>query len=209
MSVKVSNLSFQYNPKTTFRFPDMDLAKGSHQLILGQSGKGKTTFLHLLAGILPPSSGKIIIGEQDITNLKSRKLDHFRGRSIGLIFQRSYFVKSLSVKDNLLLAQKLAGKPQDLNRITEVLTHMHMEGKLQKMPSNLSIGEQQRISIARAVINSPELILADEPTSALDDENAKRVAQLLEETASECKANLIVVTHDQRLKDYFKNVIEL
>ncbi|WP_417602293.1 ABC transporter ATP-binding protein [Owenweeksia hongkongensis] len=209
MSVQVSDLSFQYNPKTTFRFPDMDLAKGSHQLILGNSGKGKTTFLHLLAGILSPSSGKIIIGKQDITTLKSRKLDHFRGRNIGLIFQRSYFVKSLTVKDNLLLAQKLAGKPEDLNRITEVLTHMNMQDKLHKMPSNLSIGEQQRISIARAVINSPELILADEPTSALDDENAKRVAQLLEETASDCNANLIVVTHDQRLKDHFKNVIEL
>ena len=209
MSVQVSDLSFQYNPKTTFRFPDMDLAKGSHQLILGNSGKGKTTFLHLLAGILSPSSGKIIIGEQDITTLKSRKLDHFRGKNIGLIFQRSYFVKSLTVKDNLLLAQKLAGKPEDLNRIIEVLTHMNMQDKLHKIPSNLSIGEQQRISIARAVINSPELILADEPTSALDDENAKRVAQLLEETASDCNANLIVVTHDQRLKDHFKNVIEL
>ncbi len=126
MSVQVSDLSFQYNPKTTFRFPDMDLATGSHQLILGNSGKGKTTFLHLLAGILSPSSGKIIIGEQDITTLKSRKLDHFRGRNIGLIFQRSYFVKSLTVKDNLLLAQKLAGKPEDLNRITEVLTRMNM-----------------------------------------------------------------------------------
>ena len=187
----------------------MDLAKGSHQLILGKSGKGKTTFLHLLAGILAPSSGQIIIGAQDITNLKSRKLDHFRGRNIGLIFQRSYFVKSLTVKDNLLLAQKLAGKPEDLDHITKVLTQMNMEDKLHKMPSNLSIGEQQRISIARAVINSPELILADEPTSALDDENAICVAQLLEETANNCQANLIVVTHDQRLKDHFKNVIEL
>lgn len=209
MSVKVSDLSFQYNKNTTFRFPDVQLDKGSHQLILGKSGKGKTTFLHLLAGILSPSSGKIIIGDQDITSLKSRKLDHFRGRNIGLIFQRSYFVKSLTVKDNLLLAQKLAGKPEDMHRITEVLQHMHMEEKLHKLPSNLSIGEQQRISIARAVINSPELILADEPTSALDDENAKRVAILLEETASNCNANLIVVTHDQRLKDNFKNVIEL
>lgn len=209
MSVKVSDLSFQYNKNTTFRFPDVQLDKGSHQLILGKSGKGKTTFLHLLAGILSPSSGKIIIGDQDITSLKSRKLDHFRGRNIGLIFQRFYFVKSLSVKDNLLLAQKLAGKPEDMHRITEVLQHMHMEEKLHKLPSNLSIGEQQRISIARAVINSPELILADEPTSALDDENAKRVAILLEETASNCNANLIVVTHDQRLKDNFKNVIEL
>jgi len=209
MSVQVTDLSFQYNSETRFRFPDIDLPRGSHQLILGKSGKGKTTLLHLLAGITPPLAGHIIIGDTDITRLKKRKLDQHRGKNIGLIFQRSYFVKSLSVKENLLLAQKLAGKKEDLGRIAEVLNAMNMEHKLQAMPTTLSIGEQQRISIARAVINQPQLILADEPTSALDDENALKVARLLETTASSCQANLIVVTHDQRLKDHFKNIIQL
>ena len=209
MSVFSKDLNFQYNHNTTFKFPDMALQDGEHQLILGRSGKGKTTFLHLLAGILTPSSGSIVLNNTDISILSSRKLDRFRGKHIGLIFQRSYFVKSLTVKDNLLLAQKLAGKKEDLNRISEVLNQMDVLDKLRKLPSNLSIGEQQRVSIARAVINEPALILADEPTSALDDINAELVATLLEKTAQSCHANLVVVTHDQRLKDRFKNVLEL
>ena len=139
MSVQVTELKFQYNTNTAFRFPDLNLPKGSHQLLLGGSGKGKTTFLHLLAGILRPSSGSVIIGDTNIATLKSRKIDHFRGKNIGLVFQRSYFVKSLNVKDNLLLAQKLAEKKEDLERIQEVLLYMQMEDKLHEMPTNLSI----------------------------------------------------------------------
>ncbi len=209
MAVATNNLHFQYNGGPSIKFPDLRLPNNEKQLILGQSGKGKTTFLHLLAGILKPSTGNIKLGETDITTLKSRKLDRFRGTNIGLIFQRSYFVKSLSVKDNLLLAQKLAGKKEDLGRIRAVLQQMDVLDKLNKLPSNLSVGEQQRVSIARAVINEPAVILADEPTSALDDFNAERVAQLLENTALSYGANLIVVTHDQRLKKRFKNVMEL
>ncbi len=209
MSVTAKGLLFQYNQSTSFKFPAMELRDGEHQLILGNSGKGKTTFLHLLAGILKPASGIILIDNTDITTLKSRALDRFRGRNIGLIFQRSYFVRSLTVRDNLLLAQKLAGKPEDLQRIREVLNQINMESKIDQWPANLSIGEQQRVSIARAVINEPDLILADEPTSALDDEHAEMVADLLHSTARSCDANLIVVTHDQRLKNRFTKVLEL
>lgn len=209
MAVATSNLHFQYKGSPLLKFPDLHLHNNEKQLILGQSGKGKTTFLHLLAGILKPDSGAIQFGETEITSLKSRQLDRFRGTNIGLIFQRSYFVKSLTVKDNLLLAQKLAGKSEDLGRIRAVLQQMDVLDKLNKLPSNLSVGEQQRVSIARAVINEPAVILADEPTSALDDYNAELVAQLLENTALSYGANLIVVTHDQRLKKRFKNVMEL
>ncbi len=209
MAVATNNLHFQYNDGPLIKFPDLALSNTDKQLILGQSGKGKTTFLHLLAGILKPASGSIKLDDTDITTLRSRALDRFRGTNIGLIFQRSYFVKSLTVKDNLLLAQKLAGKKEDLGRIRAVLQQMDVMDKLNKLPGNLSVGEQQRVSIARAVINEPTVILADEPTSALDDYNAERVAQLLENTALSYGANLIVVTHDQRLKKRFKNVLEL
>lgn len=209
MSVISKDLLFQYNHENSFKFPDMELQKGQHQLILGQSGKGKTTFLHLLAGILKPSSGSILIENTDIAKLGNRAIDRFRGKNIGLIFQRSYFVKALTVKDNLLLAQKLAGRKEDVSQIKTILDQLNILNKIDELPVNLSIGEQQRVSIARAIINEPELILADEPTSALDDVNAEKVASLLEETAASCQATLIVVTHDQRLKNRFENVLEL
>lgn len=209
MSVISKDLLFQYNHENSFKFPDMELQKGQHQLILGQSGKGKTTFLHLLAGILKPSSGSILIENTDIAKLGNRAIDRFRGKNIGLIFQRSYFVKALTVKDNLYLAQKLAGRKEDVSQIKTILDQLNILKKIDELPVNLSIGEQQRVSIARAIINEPELILADEPTSALDDINAEKVASLLEETAAFCQATLIVVTHDQRLKNRFENVLEL
>ena len=209
MPLKTQGLQFQYNEANRFEFPDLHINQGEHQLILGQSGRGKTTFLHLLAGILTPASGSVFVNNTDITSLSSGNLDRFRGKYIGLVFQRSYFVKSLSVKDNLLLSQKLAGKKENLQEIQQVLEELNIPVKLASMPNELSIGEQQRVSIARAVINNPAVILADEPTSALDDENAEKVADLLEGSAENHKANLVVVTHDQRLKNRFKNVLTL
>ncbi len=209
MSLRTQNLHYQYNPETHFRFPDVDLKNGENLLVLGGSGVGKTTWLHLLAGILTSKKGEIQIGETQINQLKNRQLDRFRGKNIGLVFQQSYFVKSLSVKENLLLSQKLAGQKQDALVIQEKLTSVGMEEKSHKLPNELSVGEQQRVSIARAVLNDPLIILADEPTSALDDENAGKTAQLLETSAEKSGANLIIVTHDARLKSRFPNMLQL
>ncbi len=209
MSVETKNLQFQYNSDVAFSFPQIQLEKEENLLIVGQSGKGKTTLLHLLGGLLKPSAGIVRIDTTNLNELSQRKMDKFRGNNIGLIFQRSYFVKSLSVQDNLLLSQILAGRPENKKRIQEVLEQMQVAGKLHSFPSQLSIGEQQRVAIARAVINEPALLLADEPTSALDDDNAHRVVQLLKESSKQCGANLIVVTHDKRLKNEFEKHLEL
>ncbi|MDZ7845755.1 MAG: ABC transporter ATP-binding protein [Owenweeksia sp.] len=209
MALQTSRLHFKYDEANRFDFPDLNLTNRDQQLILGNSGHGKTTLLHLLAGILRPQAGTILINEVNLSELKNRQLDNFRGKNIGLVFQRSHFVKSINVKDNLLLSQKLAGKPEDRQEINRVLEELNISVKLSALPTQLSVGEQQRVSIARAVINKPALILADEPTSALDDENAERVAALLEKSASSQGANLVVVTHDQRLKHRFNKVITL
>lgn len=209
MSLKTSDLHFSYNSATSWVFPDIDISTGENLLILGNSGKGKTTLLHLLSGLLTPGSGKISIGDNDITALKKNKREKFRAKNIGIIFQRSYFVKSLNVQDNLRLAQKLAGNPEDNTKIKQVLSDMGLEDKLLKLPSTLSVGEQQRVSIARAILNDPKVIFADEPTSALDDENAHRVVHLLKQTANRCSANLVVVTHDSRLKKDFSKTLML
>jgi putative ABC transport system ATP-binding protein len=207
--LETSNLEYAYNGGGTLHFPDIRCAGGEHWLLLGQSGSGKTTLLHLLGGLLSPQKGRIIVGDTDITRLLSHELDRFRGKRIGIIFQQSHFVRSLSVSENLILAQQLAGLPADRGRITGLLEHLNVGHKLHARPDRLSVGEQQRVAIARALINRPSIILADEPTSALDDVNCGEVIRLIEREATEVGATLLVVTHDGRLKEKFSNQIHL
>ncbi len=207
--LQTQSLSFAYPGATPFSFPDIDCPTGAHTLIIGESGKGKTTLLHLLAGLLSPSSGRISIEGQDIAQMSTAKLDRFRGQTIGIIFQKSHFVQSLSVGDNLGLAQYLAGLKQDPKRVKAVLDRLNIAHKFGQKTQQLSLGEQQRVAIARALINRPSLILADEPTSSLDDSNCKAVLDLLETEAAHVGASLVIVTHDQRLKDRFSKRVEL
>lgn len=202
-------LIFSYSPSTAFSFPDVGLQSGEQLLVTGESGIGKTTFLHLAAGLLKPESGAITICGLDISALSHKKLDRFRGKNIGIIYQRPHFVKSLNLKENLLLAQLLSGNKQDQNKVKKTLEILGLGDKLHKKTSTLSQGEQQRASIARAVINRPALILADEPTSSLDDKNTEIVAELLREQAQQAEANLIIITHDNRLKSRFQNHLAL
>lgn len=193
----------------TLQFPDIKCQTGDHWLLLGQSGSGKTTLLHLLAGLRTPKSGKIKVNDTVINQLPSRQLDQFRGRNIGVIFQEAHFVRSLTVAENLMLAQKLAGITPSIKAAKEILEHLNIAHKLNARTSQLSIGEQQRVNIARAMINKPTVILADEPTSALDDQNTAQVVDLLRREAKEANATLLIVTHDNRLKTIFDQQIEL
>lgn len=207
--LKTNQLSYSYDKNTTIQFPDINCQKDEHWLLLGQSGTGKTTLLHLLGGLRKTQNGAVTVTGQDLGSLSSSQLDAFRGKNIGIVFQQSHFVASLTVEENLLLAQYLAGVTQDKKRIKTLLSKLNLAHKLNSKPKELSQGEQQRVAIARALVNSPKVILADEPTSALDDENCKEVVELLEAQAREQEAALLIVTHDQRLKDYFTNQIIL
>jgi putative ABC transport system ATP-binding protein len=178
-------------------------------LLLGESGTGKTTLLHLLAGMLRPSTGSVIVDQQDLTRLRKAEADRFRGARIGIVFQTAHFVESLTVEDNLILPQYLSGRTVNRLKAAELLRRMNLHHKLKQSPKALSIGEQQRVAIARALINEPVMVLADEPTSALDDKNARQVIDLLEEQASLTGAALVIVTHDQRLKDRFAQRVTL
>lgn len=202
-------LEFAYNSQLRFSFPDLHCEPGHHLVILGQSGRGKTTLLHLLAGFLLPHAGEVRVGQQEITRLSTAARDHFRGRHIGIVFQRSYFISSLNVMENLLMAQYLAGVTQDKARIQQLLDRLNVGEKASQSPRTLSQGEQQRVAIARAVLNRPQVILADEPTSALDDLNCNEVIHLLEEQAAEAEASLLIVTHDHRVSQAFQHKIEL
>ncbi|WP_302846522.1 ABC transporter ATP-binding protein [Polaribacter sp. Hel1_33_49] len=181
----------------------MDLGKREDFLILGKSGVGKTTFLYLLAGLLKPISGKIIINKIEFNSLTKNKLDEFRGRNIGLVFQKKHPIKSFNVMENLKARLFLVKK------IEILLTQLNIAELKKSNIRKLSEGQLQRLCIALSVIHNPQVILADEPTSSLDDENCKIVIELLKHQAKQTNANLIVITHDQRIKPFFQNSITL
>ena len=206
--IKTKGVEFNYDNQVFFKFQDINLKSSENLLIIGSSGIGKTTLLHLLAGLLESSSGSIKLFEKELSELSSHQLDRFRKNNIGIVFQRPHFVNSLTVKENLELAQYIANK-KDSNRIENILKNLNILNKFDKKTNQLSQGEKQRASIALAIVNSPKLILADEPTSSLDDINCDNVIELLKKQATDFEAQLIVITHDSRLKKHFKNSIEL
>lgn len=207
--LQTDNLTFRYPNGPSLTFPDLRCAAGEHWLLLGPSGSGKTTWLQLLAGLRTPTTGRIVLRDTNLADLRGGALDRFRGREIGIIYQQPPFVRSLSVGDNLALARRLAGLPADADRVHRLLDRLGVSDKARSRPDRLSVGERQRVAIARALVNAPGLILADEPTSALDDANARRVSQLLREVAEAVQAILIIVTHDARLRQEFDRYVEL
>lgn len=207
--ISTKNITFSYNKDQNFIMPDLFCQAGSTLLVTGNSGKGKTTYLHILAGLLKPKSGEIFIDNNEITHLKGSKADKFRGKNIGVVFQKSHFIASLSVLENLEMASWLATGKKHTKRAKELLTKLDILEQAHKQPSQLSVGQQQRVSIARALINEPKVLLADEPTSSLDDKNADNVIELLESLSKEYKAALIIVTHDSRIKAKFTNQITM
>lgn len=207
--ITTSNLSYKYDAQNAFEFPDIHCESGQKLLILGRSGIGKSTLLNLLGGLMPAKSGEIDIAGQKISGMGSAQLDRFRGKNIGIIFQKNHFIESISVLDNLLLTQKLAKAKVSSDDCIAILKELDIQDKAGSRIKNLSEGEKQRVSIARAIINQPKLILADEPTSALDDGNCQKVIDLLDQQAQKIGAALLIVTHDNRLKDIIDHQIVL
>ncbi len=194
-----------YDGGEVLRVDAWQAAQGEQCLMLGPSGSGKTTLLHILAGILRPSAGRAVVAGVDLAAMPAAKLDRFRGAHIGIVLQRLHLVDSLSVIDNLLLAQWLAGTAQDRERAREVLAGLDLADKADAKPHQLSFGQAQRVAVARAVVNRPKLLLADEPTSNLDDARCSQVLELLQAQAKACGATLVIATHDQRVKSRIPN----
>jgi putative ABC transport system ATP-binding protein len=203
------SLSFEYDEFNRFEFPDLQVDYGSDLLILGESGIGKTTLLHLISGLLKPKTGKISIDGTSLSELSDKHLDAFRGANIGIVFQRPHFIHSLTLGENLAMIQYLGKKTADSLQIKGVLESLGILSKINFHTHLLSQGEQQRAAIALAVINQPKLILADEPTAALDDKNCIKVIELLKSQTTRNRASLVIITHDQRLKSEFEKSIVL
>ena len=205
--LKTESLNIDYVERS-LSFPDIDMSNTNQLLIIGQSGRGKTSLLNAIGGLQKPSAGKVWINETDIYQLSSKKLDFFRGRNIGFVFQQPHFITSLDVESNLKFAQYFVGK-KDVMVIHKLLDQVGLLHRKKSRIHELSEGEKQRISIIRAVINSPSIILADEPTSALDDNSCEKILELINSIAVENNAKLIIVTHDQRLKDKYSQKLNL
>jgi putative ABC transport system ATP-binding protein len=202
---ELRDLTHAYNGREVLRVADWRAEQGAHWLVLGPSGSGKTTLLHILAGILRPAAGRATVAGQDLSALAAADLDRFRGRQVGLVLQRLHLIGSLTVMNNLLLAQYLAGLPQDSGRVRETLASLDLGDKGGAYPHELSFGQAQRVAVARATVNRPKVLLADEPTSNLDDARCLQALELLQGQATACNATLVIATHDQRIKARMAN----
>ena len=207
--ISVEGLRHRYGDRQVLALDAWRAAAGEHWLVLGASGSGKTTLLCILGGLLRPTAGRVHMAGQDLARLSGPALDRFRGRHVGFVPQKLHLIANLTVEDNLLLAQYLGGLGQDRPQVREVLGVLGIADRAQARPAELSHGQAQRVAVARAVINRPELILADEPTSNLDDAQCAQALELLESQAAACGATLVVATHDQRVRARFERRIEL
>ena len=207
--LRLTKAVHRYPDGTEVPLPDLRLEAGEELLVLGPSGSGKSTLLHVLAGILTPTSGEYHLADQRMEDLRGHALDRFRGRSIGIVFQRHHLLDVLSVSGNLDLARTMAGRPVDAVWRTKLLEQLDLADKADARISTLSEGQKQRVAIARAVINQPLLLLADEPTASLDDQRAAAVIDLLRSLARETSSMLIISTHDQRVTSQVRDIIRL
>jgi putative ABC transport system ATP-binding protein len=207
--IEVSGLSYTYSGGKKIDFGAFHINRGEHCLLLGESGCGKTTLLHLLGGLLRASTGMIRVNGTDLGPLSETDLDRFRGQHMGFIFQRNHLITALNVEQNLLIAPYLSGGKFQPSRVPEVLGNLNLSQLQTARISTLSQGQAQRVAIARALMNKPQVILADEPTSALDDKNCDAVIDLLMNVAKENQATLVIATHDSRLKSKIKRQIQL
>jgi len=184
---------------------------GEVVLIMGPSGSGKTTLLSMLGGLLKPTSGRIRIGQDEITRLDERRLPKVRLERIGFIFQDFNLLSALTCLENVALVAQLDGRSRGeaRRRAQEILEQLGMGHRLNFLPEKLSGGEKQRVAIARALVNSPDLILADEPTANLDSHHGQETMRLLRNIAKEENRTVIIVSHDQRIKGIADRVLWL
>ena len=205
MLFKILNLEFKSKATSILKEIDLTIGKNKHLLILGSSGCGKTTLINLMTGLLKPSSGEIFFEDKNYSLLSDQELDNLRSENFGLIFQKLHLIRHLNIEQNISLAKS---KSHSLN-INELINDLGLFGRNKQIAKNLSVGESQRVAIARGIANNPKVIFADEPTSALDELNTKKVIELLFTQAKKTYATLIVSSHDYRIKKYFSNILEM
>lgn len=182
--------------------------KGEFVAIIGPSGSGKSTLLHILGGVDVPTKGSVVINQTDISNLDETALAIFRRRQIGLIYQFYNLIPILTVQENLILPLLLDGRKPDEKQISTLVKRLGLENRLDHLPNQLS-GGQRRVSIGRALVNNPALMLADEPTGNLDSENSKEIISLLRQFNKDFNQTVIIITHDEKIANSADRVITI
>ena len=192
---------------------NVQVGEGEYVAIMGPSGCGKSTFLHVAGGMLQPTSGRVVIDEEDITRMSDAERTDLRRRKIGFVFQRFNLFPTLTAEGNLKLAERIysngANGGGDASRRREVLRLLRLEEKMHHKPLELSGGEQQRVAIARAIVNRPAILLADEPTGNLDTENSQIVLDMLRGLNKEFGQTIIMITHNPEAARLTDRVIEM
>jgi ABC-type lipoprotein export system ATPase subunit len=201
----VHDLSKAYGPHRVVEVPAFSLAAGAQVALRGESGSGKTTFLHLIAGILAPDRGRIELAGREVAALGEAARDRLRAEHIGYIFQTFNLLQGHTVLENVELGMAF-GRGVDRAQAEALLRRVGLGDKLGHFPRQLSTGQQQRVAVARALANRPQLVLADEPTGNLDARNSREALALIREVCRENGAALLLVSHDEGVLSQFENV---
>lgn len=215
--IRIEGLSKRYGegPTAVHALKDVNMHVGPGEVVglIGPSGSGKSTLLKCLGAVIDPTSGRMILGDEVIydNGWKVHDLRALRRDKIGFVFQAPYLIPFLDATDNVALLPMLAGMPNAAarSRALELLTALDVQHRAQAMPSELSGGEQQRVSIARGLVNQPPVILADEPTAPLDSVRAMAVVRILNDMARKYQTAIIVVTHDEKIIPTFKRIYHI
>lgn len=215
--IRIEGLSKRYGEGDTAVYAlkdvNMHVAPGEVVGLIGPSGSGKSTLLKCLGAVIDPTDGRMLLGDEVIYDKtwKVRDLRALRRDKIGFVFQAPYLIPFLDAVDNVALLPMLAGVPNNVarSRALSLLTELDVQHRANAMPTRLSGGEQQRVSIARGLINRPPVILADEPTAPLDSERAMAVIRILNEMAQKFQTAIIVVTHDEKIIPTFKRIYHI
>jgi len=211
LEAKNLNKTYTVDQRNIVVLDDISLAvaPGEFVVIAGISGSGKTTLLTLLSGLDHPSSGRILIDQRDITDASEDELAPMRNRMIGFVFQSFHLVPSMTARENIMFPAELLGRPDAETKALKLLKRVGLEDRADNLPSQLSGGEKQRISLCRAMINDPKLLFADEPTGNLDSQNGRLVLAQLLELKAEQGATLILVTHNPEIAAAADRVLTL
>lgn len=186
-----------------------EMAQGEQVALLGSSGGGKTTLLNIISGILTPDSGRVIVDGRDIAAMPEVVRDRFRASKIGIVFQTFNLLPAFSALENVLLGMSFSGKGVDKAFARQLLERVGLGHRLNHSPQKLSVGEQQRVAVARSLANKPVLLLADEPTANVDPSNQQLILDLIRDTCCDHNVSLLMVTHSMEVAGFFKRVEKL